>query len=191
MPRPSAAFFALLFIFIGSTSAHSRICPDAPGESQLIDVRPGTSVRAMFFRARAEASYVEICTIHGQEIKLVFAAAADKGGWHYAMHLPAGRHRFYLKNYTAQPHRGIHEPWVGMRRFRKPYGYTFNWFDHAGESKPNTIVEFCLQHISLSRCPQHFPAQRAKNLARMSEYARERWLQRWMEKRGLDKLTPL
>jgi hypothetical protein len=77
-----------------------------------------------------------------------------------------------------------------MKRVATPYGYTFNWFDKAKEFNPNTIVEFCLYN-NISECPQRSHARRAKNLAKMSEFAREQWLQRWMRRHGYEKSKTL
>jgi hypothetical protein len=186
------AFLGVCALVISnSPSAHSEVCPDAPGEIQIIDVPPGTNVRVMFFRARAEASYVEICESHDQEWKLVFAAGTEGGSWYNAIGFPPETGRYYIKNYSVRFWGSAPQPWVGMRKLRTSYGYTFNWFDDAGELSPNTVVEVCL-YDSISKCPQHFRVRQAKNLAKMSEFARERWLQRWMKKSGYDKLkSPL
>lgn len=181
------AFFAVCAVVIsGSSSAHSEACPDTAGEIQIIDVPPGKNIRVMFFRARVEASYVEICESRDQEMKLVFAAGTEGGSWYYAITVLSESSKFYIKNYSYKLWGAVRQPWIGMKRVAVPYGYTFNWFDNTRGFNPNTIVEFCLYN-NISECPQRSHARRAKNLAQMSEFAREQWLQRWMRRHGYEK----
>lgn len=187
--RPAITLFALLFVVYGVASAEAKICHDTQGERQEIDVLPGTSVRVMFFQRGATASYIEICRIYGHEIKLMFAAAAGRRGWYQAITFPAESGGFYVKNYSAQITGPVRRRWIGMRRISTPFGYTFNWFDEAGKFNPNTVVEFCV-YTGLAKCPRHFSAMHAKNLAQMSEYGRERWLLRWTRKHGDEKHSP-
>jgi len=187
--RLATALLASLFVVCGAASTKARVCQDTPAERQEIDVLPGTSVRVMFFQRGAKASYIEICKIYGQEMKLMFAAAAGPGGWRHAITFPAESGGFYVKNYSAQISGPVRRRWIGMRRIATPFGYTFNWFDEAGKFNPNTVVEFCL-YTGLAKCPRHFPIHHAKNLAQMSEYGRERWLLRWARKHGHEKRAP-
>lgn len=187
--RLATVLLALLLVMCGAASTKAKVCQDVPAERQEIDVLPGTSVRVMFFQRGAKASYIEICKIYGQETKLMFAAAAGRGGWRQAITFPAESGGFFVKNYSAQISGSVRRRWIGMRRIATPFGYTFNWFDEAGKFNPNTVVEFCL-YTELAKCPRHFPIHPARNLAQMSEYGRERWLLRWATKHGHEKHAP-
>jgi hypothetical protein len=170
MSRLATVLLVLLAVTLGRDLAEAKPCQDAPGERQ---------------RA-AKAGYVEICKIYGHEAKLIFAAATERGAWYHAVNFPAESGGFFVKNYSAQLLGPVRRRWVGMRRVAVPHCYTLNGFDEAGKFDPNTIVEFCL-YTGLAKCPSHFPAKHARNLAQMSDYARERWLLRWSRKHGNEK----
>lgn len=178
--RQLKLFFCLLLAAVAPSSA-DEVCQNVIGEDQSVEVTAGKHARVMFFLRGPEAGYIEICRVHGQKTKLVFAAAAAMGGWYQAVELLPETAGFYAKNYSAWIAGPVPHSW--RKKGSTPYGYTFNWFENADDSIPNMIVEFCLQGDS-EKCPSHSHAQRAKNLAGMSEYARERWLFRWAEKRG-------
>jgi len=186
MLRLATGLLGLLVVVSGSDLAEGKPCQDAPAERQEIRVPPYVNVRVMFFRRGAKASYVEICKISGHETKLIFAAATEAGAWYHAVNFSAESGSFYVKNYAAQLVGPIRRRWVGMRRVAAPHGYVFNWFDEAGKFDPNTIVEFCL-YTELAKCPNHFPAKDATNLAHMSDYGRQRWLARWTKRHGYEK----
>lgn len=175
-------FYLLLFAIAPSVKA-AEFCQEVIGEDQSVELSAGENARVMFFLRGPEAGYIEICRLHGGKTELVFAAAAGTSGWYQAVELPSETARFHAKNYSAWIAGPVPHSWNGVRKVSTPYGYTFNWFESADDSVPNMIVEFCLQGAT-EKCPSHSPVHRAKNLAGMSEYARERWLSRWAEKRG-------
>ena len=146
-----------LLQFTGAPAAKAtEVCRDIIGEEQSIEISPGASARVMFFHRGPVAGYIEICKIHGQAKKLVFAAAVEASGWYQGAFFPAEIGRFYLKSYSAQISIPVPHPRSGMRRFSEPYGYAFNWFDSADEVVPNMIVEFCIQSNS-GEMPASFP----------------------------------
>ncbi len=179
--RQLKLIFCLLLAAVAPSVKAADVCRDVIGEDQSVEVSAGKSARVMFFLRGPEAGYIEVCSVHGQKTELVFAAAAEASGWYQAVDLPPETARFHAKNYSAWISGPVPHSWTGVRRISMPYGYTFNWFENADDSIPNVIVEFCLQGDS-EKCPSHSPLQRAKNLAGMSEYGRERWLSRWAEK---------
>lgn len=173
----------ILFVAGSLQAKAAEKCQDIIGDDQSIEILAGKHTRITFFNRGPDAGYIELCKVTDGHAELVYAAAAATSGWYESLDIPAEKGKFYVKNYAARISSPVPHPWTGMRRDPTPFGYTFKWFESIDDATPNMIVEFCL-HDSIKECPSHFPAQKAKNLAAMSQFARDQWLKRWTEKRG-------
>jgi hypothetical protein len=149
----SALATALMVVVASSTTFAA--CPDTVGDSAIIKVPPGLNVRIMYYRRKADPSYVEICESREKDTQLLFEAKTDLRTWHAALSISAKTERSYLKTYSDRVSDTTHESWAGMRWVPTDFGIIQNWYGKADSGyDPNTMIEVCL-YQDINECPIH------------------------------------